>query len=47
MSSAAWAQLEETFLQRVHSLIHNSDFDFWRNGRFLVYSGSQLASHKD
>ncbi|CAJ2674214.1 unnamed protein product [Trifolium pratense] len=47
MSSAAWAQLEENFLQRVHSLIHNSDSDLWRNGRFLVYSGSQLASHKD
>ncbi|CAI8605341.1 unnamed protein product [Vicia faba] len=47
MSSAAWAQLEENFLQRVHSLIHNSDSDFWRNGRFLVYSGSQLASYKD
>lgn len=40
-------QLEENFLQRVDSLIHNSDSDFWRNGRFLVYSGSQLASHKD
>lgn len=47
MSSAAWVQLEENFVQRVDSLIHNSDSDFWRNGRFLVYSGSQLASHKD
>ncbi|XP_061373386.1 squamosa promoter-binding-like protein 14 [Gastrolobium bilobum] len=47
MSSASWEQLEENFLQRVHSLIQNSDYDFWRNGRFLVHSGSQLASHKD
>ncbi|KAJ1440342.1 SBP domain [Sesbania bispinosa] len=47
MSSAAWEQLEENFLRRVHSLIQNSDSDFWRNGRFLVHSGSQLASHKD
>ncbi|XP_058724125.1 squamosa promoter-binding-like protein 14 [Vicia villosa] len=47
MSSAAWVQLEENFLLHVHSLIHNSDSDFWRNGRFLVYSGSQLASYKD
>ncbi|CAJ1932878.1 unnamed protein product [Sphenostylis stenocarpa] len=47
MSSAAWEKLEENFLQHVHSLIQNSDSDFWRNGRFLVHSGSQLASHKD
>lgn len=47
MSSAAWAQLEENFLERVHSLIQISDSDFWRNGRFLAHFGSQLASHKD
>ncbi|XP_019461132.1 PREDICTED: squamosa promoter-binding-like protein 14 isoform X2 [Lupinus angustifolius] len=47
MSSAAWEQLEENFLQRVHSLLQNSNSDFWRNGRFLVHSGSRLASHKD
>ncbi|XP_014520750.1 squamosa promoter-binding-like protein 14 [Vigna radiata var. radiata] len=47
MSSAAWEKLEENFLQHVHSLIQNSDSDFWRSGRFLVHSGSQLASHKD
>ncbi|XP_027362881.1 squamosa promoter-binding-like protein 14 [Abrus precatorius] len=47
MPSAAWVKLEENFLQRVHSLIQNSDSEFWRNGRFLVHSGSQLASHKD
>ncbi|KAE9605245.1 putative transcription factor SBP family [Lupinus albus] len=47
MSSAAWKQLEENFLQCVRSLIQNSNSDFWRNGRFLVHSGSRLASHKD
>lgn len=47
MSSSAWEQLEENFLQHVHSLIQNSDSDFWRGGRFLVHCGSQLASHKD
>ncbi|KAF7829445.1 squamosa promoter-binding-like protein 14 [Senna tora] len=47
MSSATWECLEENFLQHVHSLIQNSDSKFWRNGRFLVHAGSQLASHKD
>ncbi|KAH1033944.1 hypothetical protein GLYMA_20G006400v4 [Glycine max] len=47
MSSADWEKLEENFLQHVHSLIQNSDSDFWRNGRFLVHSGSQFVSHKD
>ena len=40
-------QLEENFLQHVHSLIQKTDSDFWRNGRFLVHSGSQFVSHKD
>ncbi|KAK7274181.1 hypothetical protein RIF29_15260 [Crotalaria pallida] len=47
MSPAAWEQLEENFLQCVHALIQNSDSNFWRDGRFLVHSGSRLASHKD
>ncbi|KAL2347904.1 hypothetical protein Fmac_001904 [Flemingia macrophylla] len=47
MSSAAWEKLEENFLQHVYSLIQNSESNFWRNGRFLVHSGSQMASHKD
>lgn len=47
MSSTDWEKLEENFLQHVHSLLQNSDSDFWRNGRFLVHSGRQLASHKD
>ncbi|KAE9595372.1 hypothetical protein Lal_00031378 [Lupinus albus] len=47
MSLASWDELEDNFLQRVHSLIQNSDSDFWRNARFLVHFGSRLASHKD
>lgn len=47
MSSAAWEQLEENLFQRVNSLIQDSDSDFWRNGRFLIHTGRQLASHKD
>ncbi|KAL5557641.1 hypothetical protein UlMin_033852 [Ulmus minor] len=47
MPSAAWEQLEENLLQRISSFVQSSDTDFWRNGRFLVHSGRQLASHKD
>ncbi|KAJ7967023.1 Squamosa promoter binding-like protein [Quillaja saponaria] len=47
MSSAAWVQLEENLLQHVNSLIQSSDSEFWRNGRFLVHTGRQLALHKD
>ncbi|XP_020890348.1 squamosa promoter-binding-like protein 16 isoform X2 [Arabidopsis lyrata subsp. lyrata] len=37
-------ELEENLLQRVSSLVQDSDF--WRNTRFLVNTGRQLASHK-
>ncbi|KAJ9700208.1 hypothetical protein PVL29_005839 [Vitis rotundifolia] len=47
MSSAAWEQLEENLLHWVNSLVQDSDSDFWRNGRFLVHTGRELASHKD
>uniref|UniRef100_A0A5B6YZU9 Putative squamosa promoter-binding-like protein 14 isoform X1 n=2 Tax=Davidia involucrata TaxID=16924 RepID=A0A5B6YZU9_DAVIN len=47
MSPAAWEQLEENLPQRVSSLVQDSDSDFWRNGRFLVHTGRQLASHID
>lgn len=47
MPSIAWDELEEEFLQRVTSLVDNSDSEFWRNGRFLVRTSRQLASHKD
>ncbi|GAV65806.1 SBP domain-containing protein [Cephalotus follicularis] len=45
MSPAAWEQLEGNLLQRVNALVQDSDF--WRNARFLIHTGSQLASHKD
>ncbi|XP_057975614.1 squamosa promoter-binding-like protein 14 [Malania oleifera] len=47
MSSAAWKQLEENLLQRVSSLVQDSNSDFWRNGRFLIHTGKQLASFND
>lgn len=40
-------QLESNLLQHVSSLVWDSDSDLWRNGRFLVHIGRQLASHKD
>ncbi|XP_022137842.1 squamosa promoter-binding-like protein 14, partial [Momordica charantia] len=47
MSSIAWEQLEENLVLHVKSLVHSEELDFWRSGRFLVYTGRQLASHKD
>ncbi|WCJ44785.1 squamosa promoter binding protein-like 14 [Euphorbia peplus] len=47
MSSASWEQLEKCLLQRVDSLVQESDSDFWRSGRFLLHAGRQLASYKD
>ncbi|XP_056850315.1 squamosa promoter-binding-like protein 16 isoform X2 [Raphanus sativus] len=44
MSASAWEQLEENLLQRVGSLVQDSEF--WSNTRFLVNTGRQLASHK-
>ncbi|PWZ19806.1 Squamosa promoter-binding-like protein 15 [Zea mays] len=38
--------LEENLLQRVNSLVQSSDLDFWRKGRFLVRTNSQLVSYK-
>ncbi|KAL3639851.1 SBP domain [Castilleja foliolosa] len=46
MSSFAWNKLEENFLSHVKSLVIDTD-DFWRNGRFLVYTDRKMASHKD
>ncbi|XP_031270291.1 squamosa promoter-binding-like protein 14 [Pistacia vera] len=45
MSSAAWEQFEGNLLQHVNALVQDSDF--WRNSRFLVHTGRQLASHKE
>ncbi|KAF8409856.1 hypothetical protein HHK36_002374 [Tetracentron sinense] len=47
MPYAAWKQLQEDLLERVNSLIQDSEFDFWRSGRFLVHTDRWLASHKD
>uniref|UniRef100_A0A1D1ZCN6 Squamosa promoter-binding-like protein 15 n=1 Tax=Anthurium amnicola TaxID=1678845 RepID=A0A1D1ZCN6_9ARAE len=47
MPSFAWDELQEELLQRVHLLVHHSDSDFWRNGRFMVHTDWQLASHKN
>ncbi|XP_022769462.1 squamosa promoter-binding-like protein 14 [Durio zibethinus] len=47
MSSVAWEQLEGNLLQYVNCLLQDSDSDFWRKARFLVYTGRQFASHKD
>jgi hypothetical protein len=40
-------QLEENLLQRVNTLVEGSDVDFWRKGRFLVRTDTQLVSYKD
>ncbi|ESQ34695.1 hypothetical protein EUTSA_v10006656mg [Eutrema salsugineum] len=47
MSPAAWEELEQNLLQRVGVLLQNSHSDFWKNARFLVNTGRQLASHKN
>lgn len=47
MSPASWDQLEENLFLRVSSLVQDIDTDFWRNGRFLVQTARQLASHKN
>lgn len=47
MTSAAWEQMEENFLQQVEALLQSSDVEFWRSGRFSVNLGRQLAIHKD
>lgn len=40
-------QLEQNLLQRLGVLLQNSPSDFWRNARFIVNTGRQLASHKN
>ncbi|CAA7040046.1 unnamed protein product [Microthlaspi erraticum] len=47
MSPAAWEQLEQNLLQRVGIMLQDPHSDFWRNTRFLVNTGRQLASHKN
>lgn len=40
-------QLEDNLLQRVTSLVQDSETEFWRSGRFLIRTNRQLVSHKD
>ncbi|KAL5220789.1 hypothetical protein ABZP36_025502 [Zizania latifolia] len=47
MPAIAWDELEENLLQRVNTLVQCSDLDFWRKGRFLVRTDTQLVSFKD
>ncbi|CAH8389959.1 unnamed protein product [Eruca vesicaria subsp. sativa] len=47
MSPAAWEQLEQNLLQRVTVMLQDSHSGFWRNSRFIVNTGRQLASHKN
>ncbi|KAL5648096.1 hypothetical protein ACJX0J_042451, partial [Zea mays] len=47
MPGIAWDEPEENLLQRVNSLVQSSDLDFWRKGRFLVRTNSQLVSYKE
>ncbi|EOA36745.1 hypothetical protein CARUB_v10012577mg [Capsella rubella] len=47
MTPAAWEQLERNLLQRLGVLLQNSQSDFWREARFIVNTGRQLASHKN
>lgn len=47
MPAIAWDELEENLLHRVNMLVQSSDLDFWRKGRFLVRTDSQLVSYKE
>ncbi|KAJ0257501.1 Squamosa promoter-binding-like protein 16 [Hirschfeldia incana] len=47
MSPVAWEQLEQNLLQRVAVMLQDSRSGFWRNSRFIVNTGRQLASHKN
>ncbi|OWM85979.1 squamosa promoter-binding-like protein 14 [Punica granatum] len=47
MPCAAWEQLQENLLERLHTLLQGSESSFWKNGRFLVHTGRKFASHND
>ncbi|KAL6661791.1 hypothetical protein ACP70R_001175 [Stipagrostis hirtigluma subsp. patula] len=47
MPAIAWDELEENLLQRVNTLVQSSNVDFWRKGRFLLRTDTQLVSYKD
>ncbi|XP_042006581.1 squamosa promoter-binding-like protein 14 isoform X2 [Salvia splendens] len=43
----AWDHIEENLFYCVGSLVKGVDVSFWGNGRFLVCTERQMASHKD
>ncbi|XP_042013762.1 squamosa promoter-binding-like protein 14 [Salvia splendens] len=43
----AWDHIEENLFDCVSSLVKGADVSFWGNGRFLVCTERQMASHKD
>ncbi|KAG6434896.1 hypothetical protein SASPL_106540 [Salvia splendens] len=43
----AWDHIEENLFDCVGSLVKGVDVSFWGNGRFLVCTEKQMASHKD
>ncbi|KAL9666446.1 hypothetical protein QQ045_000778 [Rhodiola kirilowii] len=45
MPSASWEQLDQNLLEHVSWLIQRTHIDIWKDGRFLVQTGKQLASH--
>ncbi|KAL0324784.1 UNVERIFIED_CONTAM: Squamosa promoter-binding-like protein 14 [Sesamum radiatum] len=47
MPSFVWDHLEENLLNYVKALVKDIDVNFWGNGRFLVHTDRQMASHKD
>ncbi|KFK44212.1 hypothetical protein AALP_AA1G229200 [Arabis alpina] len=47
MSPAAWEQLERNLMHRIGVLLQDSHSEFWKNARFIVNTGRQLASHKN
>ncbi|KAK6160892.1 hypothetical protein DH2020_004273 [Rehmannia glutinosa] len=47
MPSFAWNQLEENLINYVKSLVKDTGVGFWGDGRFLVYTDRQMASHKN
>ncbi|CAM8912595.1 unnamed protein product [Rhodiola kirilowii] len=47
MPSASWKQLEQNLLDHVSWLLQHTNTNIWRDGRFLVQTGKQLASHNN
>ncbi|KAK4782183.1 hypothetical protein SAY86_016285 [Trapa natans] len=47
MPSSDWEQLEQKLLERLERLVHGSESNFWKSGRFLVQIGQKFAFHSD